>query len=153
MSKMLFTPYVFCGSDGEKLPVEIVRASNEDISATHSLPGWVSDWESEYLSDPAVEKYAMKSLQGELIALGAYRIAGNHAFVYILYLESAPHSNPVQAKKERRKYYGIGRAMIAFGIKYSIDNGCQATLYLKLKQTNWRGTMRKILVPDKFPAF
>jgi hypothetical protein len=40
-----------------------------------------------------------------------------------LYAESAPHSNPVLTKKSERKYSGIGAALIAFGIKYSIDNG------------------------------
>lgn len=42
-----------------------------------------------------------------------------------LYAESAPHSNPVLTEKSERKYSGIGAALIAFGIKYSIDNGCR----------------------------
>lgn len=130
---MQFTPYVFRGTDGEKLSVEIIPATEEDIASTHNAPGWMTDWKSAYLSDPAVEKYAMKSAHGELIALGAYQIAGNSAFVYILYVESAPPSNPVLTKKQERKYYGIGKALIAFGIKFSIDHGCRGDVVFDAK--------------------
>ena len=47
-----------------------------------------------------------------------------------MYAESAPHSNPVLTKKSERKYSGIGAALIAFGIKYSIDNGCRDDVVL-----------------------
>ena len=66
----------------------------------------------------------MKTDSGELVALAAYQISGRKAYVYVLYAESAPHSNPVLTEKSERKYSGIGTALIAFGIKYSIDNGC-----------------------------
>ena len=59
----------------------------------------------------------MKTLDGEALALAAYQILGWKAYVYILYAESAPHSNPVLLGDIRRKYSGIGAALIAFGIK------------------------------------
>ena len=70
---------------------------------------------------------------GELIALGAYQISGRSAYVYIVYAESAPHSNPTLAGNFGRKYYGIGAALIAFGIKYSIDNGCRGDVVFDAK--------------------
>lgn len=130
---MFFTPFVMHGEDEEKIQVEILPATDEDIAATHGLPAWQTDWESDYLSNPTVEKYAMKTLGGELIALGAYQIAGRKAYVYILYAESAPHSNPTMVRKEQRKYYGIGAALIAFGIKFSIDNGCRGDVVFDAK--------------------
>lgn len=75
----------------------------------------------------------MKLPNGELIALGAYQISGRKAYVYILYVESAPNSNPTMTPSKQRAYYGIGEAMIAFGIKYSIDNGCRGDVIFDAK--------------------
>lgn len=85
------------------------------------------------MANPAIEKYAMKTAEGELVALGAYQISGRKAYVYIQYAESAPHSNPTMTEKQERKYYGIGAALIAFGIKFSIDNGCRGDVVFDAK--------------------
>ena len=50
-----------------------------------------------------------------------------------MYVESAPHSNPVLTEKSERKYSGVGTALIAFGIKYSIDNGCRGDVVFDAK--------------------
>ena len=88
-----------------------------------------------------IEKYSLKTKEGNLIALGAYRVMGRKAYVYILYLESAPASNPTLTAK--REYYGIGEVMIAFGIKFSIDSGCAAMFCLKPRHRNLPGTTKK----------
>lgn len=94
---------------------------------------WQSDWGSDDLSSPEIEKYALKTESDELVALGAYQIFERYAYVYILYLESAPPSNPTMAEKSKRKYYGVGEAMIAFGIKVSIDHGCRGDIVFDAK--------------------
>ena len=68
-----------------------------------------------------------------MLALGAYQISGRKAYVYILYVESAPQSNPTLTTSARREYYGIGEVMIAFGIKYSIDAGCRGDVAFDAK--------------------
>ena len=78
-----------------------------------------------------IEKYSLKTKEGNLIALGAYRVMGRKAYVYILYLESAPASNPTLTAK--REYYGIGEVMIAFGIKFSTDSGCRGDVLFEAK--------------------
>ena len=35
--------------------------------------------------------------------------------------------------KHGRKYYGIGAALIAFGIKFSIDHGCRGDIVFEAK--------------------
>ena len=52
-------------------------------------------------------------------------------FVYIEYIESHPESNPTLA--EKRKYLGIGRMMIAFGIQLSIDSGKNGVVTFEAK--------------------
>ena len=99
---MFFAPYVIRGSNAEKVLVQILPASPEDLAATKGTPSWQTDWESEYLSQPSVDKFALKLDNGELLALGAYQISGRKAYVYILYVESAPQSNPTLTTSARR---------------------------------------------------
>lgn len=129
---MFFYSFVVQADTGRAEEVSVVPASKEDLTETRRAPEWQTDWTSEYLARPDVEKYAVKSENGDLIALGAYQIRGRSAYVYILYVESAPHSNPTICG-ERRKYYGIGELLIAFGIKYSIDHGCRGDVVFDAK--------------------
>ena len=130
---MYFSPFVIQADTGKPIEVIVDAAETDDLEATHGVPEWQTDWTSEYLSAPGVDKYAVKTPSGELIALAAYQIRGRSAYVYILYAESAPHSNPTMNPKSERKYYGIGELLIAYGIKYSIDNGCRGDVVFDAK--------------------
>ena len=128
---MYFAPFIVRAEHERKVPVVLERATAEDLKATAKAPKWQTDWTSEYLADEKIEKYSLKTKEGNLIALGAYRVMGRKAYVYILYLESAPASNPTLTAK--REYYGIGEVMIAFGIKFSIDSGCRGDVLFEAK--------------------
>ena len=77
---MFFAPYVIRGSNAEKVLVQILPASPEDLAATKGTPSWQTAWESEYLSQPSVDKFALKLENGELLTLGAYQISGRKAY-------------------------------------------------------------------------
>jgi hypothetical protein len=130
---MEFSPYVIDARTGKAIPVTIEPAVRADLEATNRDPKWQTDWDSDYLADPAIDRFAVKSRERELIALGAYQIRGNRAYVYILYVESAPHSNPTIKPRGERKYIGIGALLLAFGIKYSIDHGCRGDVVFEAK--------------------
>ena len=53
--------------------------------------------------------------------------------VYIAYAESAPSSNPTMT--ESKKYSGIGKAVIAFGIAMSVNFGFGGTVFFEAKTT------------------
>ena len=122
---MIFSPFVIASQTGDRVEVSFSPASQKDLDATGGDPKWQSDWNSDYLSDPSIERVAVISSSGELIGMGAYQIRDKKAYVYIVYMESAPHSNPTMKAHGERKYYGIGALLIAYGIKYSIDHGCR----------------------------
>lgn len=130
---MVFKSYVKLTSTGDIVDALIERATESDLAVTRNIPQWQTDWTDDYLSNPKFEKFALKTQAGELIALAAYQIIGRSAFVYIVYAESAPHSNPTITPKQLRKYSGIGRLLIAFGIKYSIDHGCRGDVVFEAK--------------------
>ena len=100
---MVFSPYVIWEQDLEKVAVEIRSATQDDIAKIKADSVWQSDWESTYLSSPNVTKFAMKLRNGNLLALGAYQISVWKAHVYILYVESAPPSNPTMIAFTRRE--------------------------------------------------
>ncbi|MCR4771105.1 MAG: hypothetical protein K5855_02210 [Oscillospiraceae bacterium] len=130
---MVFSPFVISAESGAPIDVILDKASLEDLAATKAEPVWQTDWTSAYLADPTVEKAAIKTPDGELIGMGAYQIRGRSAYVFILYAESAPHSNPTMRSRKERKYFGIGELLIAYGIKYSIDHGCRGDVVFEAK--------------------
>lgn len=87
--------------------------------------------QANFIGDPDLEKYAAKTEDGEIVALGAYRETPESMFVYIEYIESHPDSNPTLVS--HRKYVDIGRMMIAFGIQLSIDSGKNGVVTFEAK--------------------
>ena len=130
---MVFEPYVFAQS-GEKLQTQILPMSVEDAKATRIAAHWQTDWTSDYLAQERFEKYALKTPEGETIALAAYEVQKTSIAVHIAYMESQPESNPtITLQKDARKYHGIGKVLIAYGIKLSIDNDLRGDVTLDAK--------------------
>lgn len=114
--------------NGAKVPVNMIGLTEEDIKETES---WLTYWGSDYIRSSNHENYAMKSGNGELIALASYEIIQNRLVIHIVYMESQPESNPVMT--DQKKYNGIGKALIAFGIKLSVEHGFGGDVILEPK--------------------
>ena len=113
---------------GSHVPVSMSRASEADIDATHS---WLTYWGTDYIQDASFNNFALKTLDDELVALASYEILRNRLVVHIVYMESQPDSNPLVTQD--RKYSGIGRALIAFGVKLSVEHGFGGDVILEPK--------------------
>lgn len=127
-----FQPFVFDRQDCH-IPVIIEPMTQQDAELTNGQPLWQTSWTSEFLLDERFQRYAARA-GDELIALGAYEILENALVVHIVYLEAQPESNPT-LDEGQPKYTGIGRLMIAYGIKLSIDNGLAGDVVLEAKTT------------------
>lgn len=128
--------YYVLGSDGCPVPAKIRQADHRDFNKTEA-DQWQTSWLSDFIQQDHLEKFALViSSTNELVALGAYRNMPEGVLVYVEYIESAPHSNPTMEAK--RKYRGIGAAMLAFGIQLSIDYGYGGAIYLKAKTSEIR---------------
>ena len=121
--------FVTASDTGNRIPIEVDKSTPADLAATKE--SWQTDWTSEFIGDPALEKYTAKTENGEIVALGAYRETESSMFVYIEYIESHPESNPTLTIQ--KKYLGIGRMMIAFGIQLSIDSGKNGVVTFEAK--------------------
>ena len=91
-------------------------------------------------------------LEDELIALAAYEILENSLVVHIVYMEAQPKSNPTR-DEDNPKYTGIGRLLIAYGIKLSIDNGLTGDVVLEAKTTKLAQHYEKDFGAILLPAF
>lgn len=127
---MQFAPFVFDKAN-QKISVSIQPMSQLDAELTNLSPVWQTSWTSEYLAEDRFDKYAAK-VEDELVALGAYEIMDHSLVVHIVYMEAQPESNP-NIDGGIPKYTGIGRLMIAYGIKLSIDNGFAGDVVLEAK--------------------
>ena len=147
---MQFIPFVYDKSHTH-ISVSIEPMTLSNAEATNDQPLWQTSWTSEYLSDPRFEKYAAKAGE-ELIALGAYEILKNSLVVHIAYIEAHPASTPT-LDGGKAKYFGIGRLMIAYGIKLSIDNGFAGDVILEAKTTELARHYERDFGAVRLPTF
>lgn len=126
---MVLQYYVIESATGKHINIEVDAASKDDLEIARS--GWQTVWDTDFILDPQKEKYVAKTKEGEIVALGAYRVREGSVAVYIAYIESQPESNPTLTRQ--KKYQGIGKAMIAFGIQLSIDANCNGVVVFEAK--------------------
>ncbi len=97
---MILQYYVTDSATGKPVNIDVDVAAKEDLKITKN--GWQTVWNTDFILDPQKEKYVAKTEDGEIIALGAYRVREGSVAVYIAYIESQPESNPTLTK--RKKY-------------------------------------------------
>lgn len=147
---MEFKPFVL-GRNREQVPASITPMAPADAQSTNETPQWQTSWTSEYLLDDRFDKYAAK-VDDELIALGAYEILENSLVVHIAYMEAHPESNP-NLDGGVPKYTEIGRMMVAYGIKLSIDNGLAGDVVLEAKSAQLARHYEKDFGAVRIPVF
>lgn len=147
---MRFQPFVYDRLK-QQIPVTITPMTQSDADLTNEHPLWQTSWTSEYLADERFEKYAAK-VGDELIALGAYEILESALVVHIVYMEAHPESNPT-LDDGAPMYTGIGRLLIAYGIKLSIDHGLTGDVVLEAKTTKLAKHYEDDFGAVKLPVF
>ena len=80
-----FFSYGSLTSTKDQIPVQIELATRTQLDTVHADPKWQTDWSSEHLADPTIDKYAVTTEDGELIALGAYQVQDRKTHVIIVY--------------------------------------------------------------------
>ena len=125
-----FRLYIW-GRNKSKVFVTAAKAVQHDLEVTRSVPEWQTDWTSNYITSSGFDLYGFKTEKGELVALAAYEVRNRTMGVHVVYMESQAESN--RALVEAPKYRGIGRALIAYGIKLSVDAGFNGDVTLDAK--------------------
>lgn len=124
--------FVLDASSGEKVPVTVDTATEQDLAATQD---WQTNWTTPYaLSLP--NKVALhRADDSELLGLMSYELDEKGLAVEIIYVESARHSNAnlLSAEGGHKKYIGIAKALFAYAIQVSFDNHFDGVLYFRAK--------------------
>lgn len=147
---MQFKPFVLDAMN-RQVPVSIKPMLPSDAEATNLPPVWQTSWTSDFLAEERFEKYAAK-VNEKLIALAAYEVLQNSLVVHIVYMEAHPESNPT-LDDGQPEYTGIGRLLIAYGIKLSIDNGFAGDVVLEAKTTSLARHYEKDFGAIRLPVF
>lgn len=147
-----FIPFILSAGTNRPVLVSIEPMTEADAQSTVRSPVWQTDWMSDYIQDGCFEKYALKTQDGELVALAAYEILENDVMVHITYIESQPESNPTFVGQSK-KYQGIGRVLIAYGIKLSIDHDCGGTVTFEAKVPELASHYVKDFGASPLPSF
>ena len=123
--------YVADAITNARIPANFRPANQFDFNVT-DIDNWQSSWNSDFIHQEGSEKYAFEvSDSREVLGLGAYKDTPEGFMVTVLYIESAPHSNPTLTRE--KKYNGIGAALLAYGIQMSREYGYGGTIFLKAK--------------------
>lgn len=125
---------------GCRVPVNIRPAEKCDYHATVT-DHWQTKWTSSFIQNHDYEKFAMEVTETkELIGLLACKILVKDQCLRLVYMEAAPQSNPTLVKKKDKKYNGVGKVFIAYGVSYAVSLGMDGTLSFKAKTSelaNW----------------
>lgn len=131
----MYPDYYVISPAGDRIPVTMREAQKDDYEQT--TYGWQSNWNSSYIQQPQLKKYAMETTEThELLGLCAFHDMPESVLLFVTYMESEPGSNPNITN--HRAYSGIGAVMLAFAIQLSIDNGYGGTIALKAKTSELR---------------
>ena len=128
---------------GNRVPVHIRPARENDYQQTVS-DHWQTKWTSKYIQNREHERFAMEAATtGELLGLLACKPLPKDNCLRLVYMEAQPQSNPTLVKSKPKKYNGVGKGFIAFGVYYAITLGMDGTLSFKAKTSELLDSYKK----------
>lgn len=134
--------FVWNESLTEKIPAEVVPATNEDFANT---TGWQTQWTTAAITSMPNKVALRRTDNGELLGLMSYEINEKGLAVEVIYVESAGHSNANLLKQTNtpKKYNGIAKALFAYAVMMSIDAGFGGVLFFRAKTSELRAYYMK----------
>ena len=124
--------YVYHNIDNERIPAYVSEATQEDFEKTRD---WQTRWTSRAVKKMPNKVALRRTDNEELLGLMSYEEQDGNFAVEIIYLENAAHSNAnlLHMRNEEKKYIGIARALFAYAIKVSLDDGYGGVLFFRAK--------------------
>lgn len=124
--------FVLDAQSNGRIPAVARAAEERDLLQTKS---WQTDWTSEAALEMPNKVALCRADDGELLGLMSYEVDRGALAVEVIYLESARHSNAnlLHTTGEKRKYFGVARALLAYAIQISMDSGFDGVLIFKAK--------------------
>lgn len=126
--------FVLNAQSEERLPAYVEKATTEDLGNTTD---WQTVWTTEDVAQMPNKVALHRTDNGELLGLMSYEADHRSLAVEIIYIESARHSNANMLRQEskQKKYIGIAKALFAYAVGVSIQEGFGGVLFFKAKTT------------------
>ena len=117
---------------GNEVPTYVSPATADDLQATTK---WQTKWTSKAAQDMPNKVALRRTDTNELLGLMAYVVDDAILAVEIIYVESADHSNAnlLHEIDGEKKYIGIAKALFAYAVSISMENGYDGVLVFKAK--------------------
>ena len=117
---------------GNDVPTYVSPATAGDLQATAK---WQTKWTSKAAQNMPNKVALRRTDTNELLGLMAYAVDDAILAVEIIYVESADHSNAnlLHEIGGEKKYIGIARALFAYAVSLSMENGYDGVLVFKAK--------------------
>lgn len=117
---------------GNEVPTYVSHATAGDLQATTK---WQTKWTSKAAQDMPNKVALRRTDTNELLGLMAYTVDDAILAVEIIYVESADHSNAnlLHEIDGEKKYIGIAKALFAYAVSISMENGYDGVLVFKAK--------------------
>ena len=117
---------------GNEVPTYVSPATADDLQATTK---WQTKWTSKAAQDMPNKVALRRTDTNELLGLMAYTVDDAILAVEIIYVESADHSNAnlLHEIDGEKKYIGIAKALFAYAVSISMENGYDGVLVFKVK--------------------
>lgn len=124
--------FVVDAAQGEKIPVSVDAATEQDLAKTQD---WQTDWTTPFAVHLPNKVALHRRDDGELLGLMSYELDEGSLAVEIIYIESAWHSNAnlLHITGNRKRYLGIAKALLAYGVQISLRAGFDGVLIFKAK--------------------
>ena len=119
--------------DRQKVPVVAAAAQDADLRQTVTA-GWQTNWKTSTVKR-FPNKVALKTESGELLGLMSYICDEKFLAVEVVYLENQPQSNAnlLHITGESKRYNGIAKALFAYAVNQSLENGFDGVVLFKAK--------------------
>ena len=116
----------------EKIPVLVEPATEQDMAKAQN---WQTDWTTPFAAHLPNKVALHRKDNGELLGLMSYELDRGSLAVEIVYIESARHSNAnlLHMTGESKRYFGIAKALLAYGVQISLESGFDGVLIFKAK--------------------
>lgn len=120
-----FVPCLIDVSSGDIVETEVIRIRRKSfLKKFNTKTGWYTNWE-KLVDENDIYALVVKGTV-DIQGMVALRAMDNFHAVYIAWMCTAPHNNPVIASQ--KKYQGVGGHLFAVAAQKSLESGYEGAL-------------------------
>ena len=122
-----FVPCLRDNSTGKLVDTVVARIDRKELSGYNKKSGWYVNW-NQMPKDASIYKLTVKG-DSEIQGLIAMTPKSDHQAMFLNWIVSAPHNNPLLLNGKPKRFEGVGGHLMAIAAKESLDQGFGGAAY------------------------